>query len=70
MLPSPIELATVVSQLGRPRTVPLPDGDPLPAITDTPSRRPVRAIRRAIGHWLIGFGGVVGGQRETVNPVA
>ena len=70
MSPSPIELATVVSRLGRPRTVPIPDGEPVSAVTDTPRRRPVRAVRRAIGHWLIGLGGVIGGQRETVNPVA
>lgn len=70
MSPSSLELATVISILGRPRIEPLPDGEPLPATVPDSRRRPMQPIRRTVGHWLIRVGGVVGGQRETVNPIA
>ncbi len=64
MSPSPIELATVISILGRPRA------EPVPAAVPEPRRRPDQPIRRTIGQSLIRLGGVVGGQRETIGPLA
>lgn len=70
MSPSPIELATVVASLGRPRTVPVPDGQPVQAVAPEHRPRLTQPVRQMIGAWLIAVGGAIAGQRQTSNPIA